>query len=410
MKLRRIDGLPPYVFDVVDQWKAEAAAHGVDIVDFGIGSPDEGTPSTIVERLRTEALDPSNHGYPTSAGLPQVREALAGWYARRYGVALDPASQTLVSWGASEALAHLPLVLLGPGDTALVTEPCYPIHRYAVLFSGAAPVGVPVHDGDSADGSDILAALETACDGARPRPRAVVLSFPHNPTTRCVDSGFFERLVRFARRRELFVVHDFAYADIAFDGYRPPSILQVPGAAEVAVELVSLSKSHNMAGWRLGFVAGNAAVVEGLRRLKSYLDYGVSKPIQLMALTALEECDDVPRRMAATYQGRRDLLCDGLNAVGWPVAKPRGTMFVWARLPPAFRAGGSLEFARLLLDEAQVAVSPGIGFTAGGEAGRGTPADEHVRFALVQPRARIEQALAGLARALGGRAPADRPR
>lgn len=401
MDLRRVDDLPDYVFDVVDGWKAEATARGADVVDFGIGSPDFETPPPLIERLRAEALDPSAHGYPTSAGLPELREALAAWYARRYGVTLDPASQTIVTWGASDGLAHLPQVLLGPGDTALVPEPCYPIHRYAVRFSGAEPIGVPVERADpDAPGEDdgaLLERIERAFRGARPRPRAVLVSFPHNPTTRCVSPAFFEELVAFAHRSDVILLHDIAYADITFDGHRAPSILEAPGAMDVAVELVSLSKSHNMAGWRIGFVAGNARVVQGLRRLKSYLDYGVTKPIQAMALAALDD-DETPALMAEHYRERRDLLCDGLNACGWPVRRPRGSMFVWAPLPPRLAGLGSLEAARRLLERADVAVSPGIGFTAGGEAARGTAADGHVRFALVQPPERIRTALDGIGR------------
>ena len=394
MDLRRVETLPQYVFSRIDDLKAEAAARGADVIDFGIGSPDLPTPAAVVDRLVREAREPRNHGYPTSAGMLEVREALAAWYERRHGVVLDAASQTLVTWGASEALAHLPWVLLGPGDTALVPEPCYPIHRHAIQFSGAEPLPLRMWT----EGSfDLAAETERAWEGAVTRPRVVLLSFPHNPTTRCVELPDFERLVAFARARELVVVHDFAYGDIAFDGYQPPSILQVPGADDVAVELVSLSKSHNMAGWRLGFVAGNAKVVAGLTRLKSYLDYGVTRAIQLMALAALEECDDVPAQMAATYQDRRDLLCDGLTARGWPVARSRGTMFVWARVPPAFRAAGSLAFAEILVREAGVAVAPGIGFAAGPDEGRGTWADEHVRFALVQPNERIAVAFDAIA-------------
>ena len=391
MDLRRVGGLPTYVFDVVDGWKAEAARHGEQIIDFGIGSPDLPTPTPIVDRLVTEARLARNHGYPTSPGLSDVREALAAWYSRRFGVVVDPGNQVLVTWGASEALSHLPWVLLEPGDCALVPEPCYPIHRYSVLFSGAEAIGVPMSP-ESSDDAGLMDAVQAAWDGAPVKPRAVLLSFPHNPTTRCVDIGFFERLVAFARRHDIAIVHDFAYADIAFDGFRPPSILQVRGAADVAVELVSLSKSHNMAGWRLGFVTGNAKIVAGLARLKSYLDYGVTKPVQLMALTALSDCDQYGLHMAQIYQERRDLLCDGLNAAGWPVARPRGTMFVWARIPEAFRAHGSLAFAKHLFDTGHVAVSPGIGFGPGG--------DEHVRLALVQPPDAIERALLGIQRVL----------
>jgi alanine-synthesizing transaminase len=416
VNLRRVNDLPLYVFSLIDELTAQARRRGADVIDLGIGSPDVATPEDLVERLVTEAREPRNHGYPTSAGMPAVRRALAAWYERCYGVVLDAAAQTLITWGASDALAHLPWVLLEPGDTALVPEPCYPIHRYAVQFSGARALPVSMEDdeeeGPAAGGGpagrdprvgasfDIAAQVERAWDAAEVKPRVLLLSFPHNPTTRCVGLTDFERLVAFARRRELFIVHDFAYADIVFDGYRPPSILQVAGATDVAVELVSFSKSHNMAWWRLGFVAGCAEVVGGLARLKSYLDYGVSKPVQLMGLTALEEGDDVPPRMAELYQRRRDLLCDGLGACGWPVARPRGTMFVWARIPPAFRALGSLAFAEHLIEHAHVAVSPGVGFTAGPESGRGTWADEHVRFALVQPEERIGLALEGIACAL----------
>jgi alanine-synthesizing transaminase len=445
MELRRVENLPDFVFDIVDRWKAEAAARGDEIIDFGIGSPDVGTADPVVDRLVAAARDPRQHGYPTSAGLPQPRAALAAWYERRYGVAIDPDSQALITWGASEALTHLPWVLLGPGDTALVPGPCYPIHHYAVLFSGATPIPVPMFapDGGAAAGGgaapvggttpvggtigetganagrgsprDALAqagdpepdALAQAGDtdaalfdrlaaafaAARPRPRVLLLSFPHNPTTRCVDLPFLERVVDFARRNDAAVIHDFAYGDIAFDGFRPPSILEVPGAADVAVELLSLSKSHDMAGWRLGFVAGNARLISGLRRLKSYLDYGVTLPIQTMALAALApESDAAPPLVAERYRRRRDLLCDGLTAIGWPVFRPRGSMFVWARLPQALRARGSLAAAEHLLRHAHVAVSPGIGF---GELGEG-----HVRFALVQPEDRIRVALAGIAAAL----------
>jgi alanine-synthesizing transaminase len=401
MDLRRVESLPDFVFDIVDGWKAEAAARGEDVVDFGIGSPDVGTAGSVVDRLVQAARDPGQHGYPTSAGLPQLRAALAAWYERRYGVVIDPGSQALVTWGASEALTHLPWVLLGPGDTALVPAPCYPIHYYAVLFSGAAPILVPMcsppdegSDGEP-DGTDetLFARLEAAFAATKPRPRVLLLSFPHNPTTRCVELPFLERVVHLARRHDVTVVHDFAYADIAFDGFRPPSILQVPGADTVAVELVSLSKSHDMAGWRLGFVAGSQKVVAGLRRLKSYLDYGVTLPIQEMALAALApENDAMSAAVAERYRARRDLLCDGLTAAGWPVARPLGSMFVWAQIPRAFHGQGSLAFAEYLLRSAHVAVSPGIGF---GELGEG-----HVRFALVQPEGRIRTALADIEAAL----------
>lgn len=395
MNLRRVNGLPPYVFSHIDELTARARARGVDVIDFGIGSPDTGSPEAVIDRLCAEARQPRNHGYPTSAGLLELREALAAWYERRYRVSLDAATQTLVTWGASDALAHLPWVLLGPGDTALVPEPCYPIHRYALQFGGAETLPLRMEDGIK-----LVPEVERAWDEAAVKPRVVLVSFPHNPTTRCASLSDFAQLVAFARQRDMVIIHDFAYADIVFDGYQQPSILQVRGADQVAVELVSLSKGHNMAGWRLGFVAGNAEVIAGLARLKSYLDYGVTKSIQLMGLAALEECGDVPLRMAGLYEHRRDVLCEGLNACGWLVARPSGTMFVWARIPPAFRAQGSLAFAEHLVETAGVAVSPGIGFTAGPEAGRGSWADEHVRFALVQPDDRAERALARIASAL----------
>jgi alanine-synthesizing transaminase len=401
MDLRRVDNLPDFVFDIVDRWKAEAAARGEAVVDFGIGSPDVCTAGPVVDCLVRAARDPHQHGYPSSPGLPQLRASLAAWYQRRYGVVIDPESQALVTWGASEALAHLPWVLLGPGDTALVPAPCYPIHYYAVLFSGAAPVPVPMGmstdeagAGQPADTDEgLFARLEAVFAATRPQPRVVLLSFPHNPTTRCVELPFMERVVHFARRHDVTVVHDFAYGDIAFDGFRPPSILQVPGSDTVCVELVSLSKSHDMAGWRLGFVAGSQKLVAGLRRLKSYLDYGVTLPMQEMALAALApESDAVPVGVAERYRARRDILCDGLSAAGWPIARPRGSMFVWARMPQAFRSQGSLAFAEYLLRTAHVAVSPGIGF---GELG-----EEHVRFALVQPEDRIRKALTDIEAAL----------
>jgi alanine-synthesizing transaminase len=398
VKLRRVDKLPPYVFSLVGEVAAQVRAAGAEVIDLGIGSPDVPTPQAIVERLVLEAREPGNHGYPTSPGMLELRAALSAWYARRYAVALDPVCQTLVTWGASEALSHLPWVLVGPGDAALVPEPCYPIHRYAVQFAGAQ--ALPVRMGDAAGAPDLVAEVERAWEAATVKPRMLLLSFPHNPTTRCATSADFVRLVELARRRGFLIVHDFAYADIAYDGHRPPSILAAPGAADVAVELVSLSKSHSMGGWRLGFVAGNAEVIAGLARLKSYLDYGVSQAVQLMGLTALAETDDVPAQMAQLYQRRRDLLCDGLAACGWPVARPAGTMFVWARIPEPFRAAGSLAFAEHLVREAHVVVSPGIGFTAGPASATGSWADEHVRLALVQPEERIERALAGVEAAL----------
>lgn len=386
MKLRRIDRLPPYVFSIVNDMKTDARRRGEDIIDLGMGNPDLPTPAPIVEKLVQAAQNGRNHRYSASRGIIRLRLALSRWYERRFDVAIDPETEALVTIGAKEGLAHLMWVLVRSGDTALVPEPTYPIHQFSAAFAGAEVNSVPL----TPDTADFFADLQEAYDRTWPRPRVILVSFPHNPTGHCVELDFFERLVRFARENEVFVVHDFAYAEIVFDGYRPPSIFQVPGAKDVAVELVSLSKSHSMAGWRLGFAAGNAKVIAGLQRLKSYLDYGVFQPIQIAAIIALDDCDEVPQQVASVYQRRRDVLCEGLARVGWPVEKPRGTMFVWAPIPEAYRALGSLEFSKLLLREARVAVSPGIGF--------GGSADGFVRFALVENDERIRQAVRGIRR------------
>lgn len=388
MKLRRIDRLPPYVFSIVNDMKTEARRRGEDIIDLGMGNPDLPTPAPIVEKLVQAAQNGRNHRYSASRGITRLRLALSDWYERRFGVAIDPETEALVTIGAKEGLAHLMWVLVRSGDTALVPEPTYPIHQFSAVFAGAEVNSVPL----TPDTADFFADLQEAYDRTWPRPRVILVSFPHNPTGHCVELDFFERLVRFARENEVFVVHDFAYAEIVFDGYRPPSIFQVPGARDVAVEFVSLSKSHSMAGWRLGFAAGNAEVIAGLQRLKSYLDYGVFQPIQIAAIIALNDCDEVPPQVASVYQRRRDVLCDGLARIGWPVEKPRGTMFVWAPIPEAYRALGSLEFSKLLLREARVAVSPGIGF--------GGSADGFVRFALVENDERIRQAVRGIRRVM----------
>jgi alanine-synthesizing transaminase len=384
MEFRRIDRLPPYVFNIVNEMKIEARRRGEDIIDLGMGNPDLPTPQPIVDKLTEAAQNSRNHRYSASRGITKLRVALSSWYERRYGVEIDPEREALVSIGAKEGLAHLMWVLLRSGDAALVPEPSYPIHQFSCLFAGAEVNSVPL----THDTADFFADLKQAYERTWPRPRVILVSFPHNPTGHCVDLDFFERLVRFAQERDIFIIHDFAYAEIAFDGYRPPSIFQVPGAKDVAVEFVSLSKSHSMAGWRVGFCAGNAEAIAGLQRLKSYLDYGVFQPIQIAAITALNDCDEVPSLVAAVYQRRRDVLCDGLARAGWPVHKPRGTMFVWASIPEPYRHLGSLEFSKLLLNEAKVAVSPGIGF---GQSGEG-----FVRFALVENDARIRQAVRGI--------------
>jgi alanine-synthesizing transaminase len=388
LELRRIDRLPPYVLSVVTDMKAEARRRGEDIIDLGMGNPDLPTPQPIVDKLVEAAQNARNHRYSASRGITKLRLALSSWYDRRFDVEIDPDREAIVTIGAKEGIAHLAWVLLGSGDTVLVPEPSYPIHQFSAVFSGAEVNSVPL----SHDTADFFADLTQAYERTWPRPRVILVSFPHNPTGHCVQLEFFERLVRFAKDNDVFIIHDFAYAEIAFDGYKPPSIFQVPGAKDVAVEFISLSKSHSMAGWRIGFCAGNAEVITGLQRLKSYLDYGVFQPIQIAAIIALNECDDAPPAIAKVYQHRRDVLCEGLDRAGWHVEKPKATMFVWAPIPERFRADGCLEFSKLLLNEAKVAVSPGTGFGASGEG--------FVRFALVENEARIRQAVRGIRKVL----------
>jgi alanine-synthesizing transaminase len=387
MELRRVGSLPPYVFAAINELKLELRRAGADVVDLGFGNPDLPSPEVAVKKLREAVENPRNHRYSASRGIPNLRRAICDLYERRFGVSLDPETQALTTIGAKEGLAHLMWVLLQPGDAAIVPGPSYPIHLFAPVLAGAV-----IEQAAMGPDEDLFARVVEAYERSQPRPRALVLSFPHNPTTAVVEADFMQRVVDFAREREVIVVHDFAYADIAFDGHVPPSILQAEGAAEVAVELYTLTKSFSMAGWRVGFVVGNAEVVQALARLKSYLDYGTFQPIQIAAIVAMNEAPDYPLEICEVYRSRRDALCDGLARIGWPVAKPKGTMFVWAPIPEPYRALGSLEFAVKLAREARVAVSPGIGF---GESG-----DGHVRFALVENQHRIGQAVGGLRRAL----------
>jgi len=387
MDLRRVGSLPPYVFATINELKLELRRAGEDVVDLGFGNPDLPSPEVAVEKLREAVLNPRNHRYSASRGIPNLRRAICDLYARRFGVSLDPERQALTTIGAKEGLAHLMWVLVQPGDAAVVPGPSYPIHLFAPAFAGAVVEQVPVGSGE-----DLFGNVVEACERSRPRPRVLVLSFPHNPTATVVEADFMQRVVDLARERELIVVHDFAYADIAFDGHVPPSILQAEGASEVAVELYTLTKSFSMAGWRVGFVVGNAEVVQALGRLKSYLDYGTFQPIQIASIVAMNEAPDYPVEVCEVYRSRRDSLCDGLARIGWPVPRPKGTMFVWAPIPEPYRALGSLEFAVKLAREARVAVCRGIGF---GERG-----DGHVRFALVENEQRIGQAVTGLRRAL----------
>lgn len=387
MEFRRITNLPPYVFAQVNQLKLEARRAGEDVVDLGFGNPDLPTAPFVVDKLVEAARAPRNHRYSASRGLPNLRKAVADRYLRRFGVELDPEREVINTIGAKEGLSHLMWTLVQPGDVALVPEPSYPIHIYAAALAGAEVRRVPI-----ALASDFFDHLEEAFLDSWPRPRVIVTSFPHNPTTKCVDLAFFEKLVAFAHEHEVMLVHDFAYADITFDGYSPPSLLQVPGAKEVGVEIYSLSKSHSMAGWRVGFVVGNAEMVSALAQLKSYLDYGTFQPIQIAAILALNEGDDHIEHVNAVYKARRDVLVDGLNRAGWKVPKPQGTMFVWAEIPGPYSEMGSLDFAVHLIREARVAVSPGIGFGPSGEG--------HVRFALVENEHRTQQAIRGIRRTL----------
>ena len=379
----RIKRLPPYVFAIVNDLKTKARARGEDVIDLGMGNPDLGTPKHIVAKLIEAAQNPKNHRYSASRGITRLRVAITKWYRDRYGVELDPESEAIATIGAKEGLAHLTLAVLQPGDGVLVPNPTYPIHSYSVVISDGDLRSVPL----TPDG-DFFARLQETAKLAWPKAKLLILSFPHNPTTMCVDRAFFERVVAFAREHRLMVVHDFAYADLAFDGYKPPSFLEVPGAKDVGVELFSMTKSYNMAGWRLAFCCGNPKMVHALARIKSYLDYGVFQPIQIAGIIALEGDQSVVGEIREVYRKRRDTLVDGLNKMGWSVPKPKGTMFVWAPIPEPFRTLGSLEFAKLLIQEARVAVSPGIGF---GEYGEG-----YVRFALVENEQRIRQALRGL--------------
>jgi alanine-synthesizing transaminase len=381
--LRRIPDLPPYAFAQIDALKLELRRAGVDVIDLGFGNPDIPSPELAVEKLQEAAAKPRNHRYSSSRGIPKLREAICDLYGRRFGVTLDPEREAITTIGAKEGLAHLLWVLVEPGDAALVPAPSYPIHMFAPVFAGATVAQVAMGTEE-----DVLANLDAAYQTTRPRPRVVIASFPHNPTTTVVDAGFMQALVDFAREREMVVVHDFAYADIAFDGHRPPSILAAEGAKDVAVELYTLTKGYSMPGWRVGFVLGNPEVVAGLARLKSYLDYGTFQPIQIAATVTLREADEYPVEVCEIYRGRRDALCDGLARIGWEVPRPQGTMFVWAPIPDELRALGSHEFALRLLREASVSVSPGAGFGPGG--------DGYVRFALVENEQRINQAIRGI--------------
>jgi alanine-synthesizing transaminase len=393
MEFRRVNELPPYVFATVDQLKRELRREGRDVIDLGFGNPDIPSPPVAVEKLCEAAHNARNHRYSASRGLPNLREAVAELYERRFGVRLDPERQVVSTIGAKEGLAHLMWVLLEPGDVAVVPSPSYPIHLVAPRLSGAAVVHARV------EGGDHLAAIEDAIRQAQPAPRVVIVSFPHNPTTGVATPELMQRLVDLARDRGFVLVNDFAYADIAFDGHEPPSVLQADGALDCAVELYSLTKSFSMAGWRVGFVVGRTDVVEALAKLKSYLDYGTFQPIQIAAIVTLREASEYPVEVCDIYRRRRDALVTGLARAGWEIEPPRGTMFVWAPIPEPYRDLGSLEFALRLARDAEVAVSPGIGFGEGG--------DGHVRFALVENEQRIAQAARSVRKLLAAETPSD---
>jgi alanine-synthesizing transaminase len=382
---QRIQRLPPYVFNIIGDLKQQARAAGDDIIDFGMGNPDQPTPEHIVDKLVETARRGDTHRYSQSKGIPRLRKAICDWYARRYDVELDPETEAIVTLGSKEGLAHLALATTGPGDVILVPNPSYPIHPYGFVIAGADLRHIPMSDEHTFFGE-----LESAIHNSWPKPKMLVLNFPSNPTTHCVELEFFEKIVAIAREHSIWVVQDLAYADLCFDGYTAPSILQVEGAKEVAVEFFSLSKSYNMPGWRVGFCCGNPELVGALARMKSYLDYGMFTPVQVAAITALEGDQSCVGEINTQYRERRDVLCQGLNAAGWPVEPPRATMFVWAQIPGFYREMGSLEFSKKLLQEAKVAVSPGIGF---GEYGEG-----YVRFGLIENEHRTRQAIRNIKR------------
>jgi alanine-synthesizing transaminase len=382
-QFHRISRLPPYVFNIVNELKAKARAAGEDIIDFGMGNPDQPTPDHIVNKMLEATKRPDTHRYSMSKGIPRLRRAICNWYKSRFNVDLNPETEAIVTIGSKEGLAHLALATLGPGDVVLVPNPAYPIHPYGVVIAGADVRHVPL-----VPGVDFFEALEKAIVESWPKPKMLILNFPGNPTSQCVELSFFEKIIALAKEHKIWVVHDIAYVDIVFDGYIAPSILQVEGAKDIAVEFFSMSKSYNMPGWRVGFMCGNKELVGALARIKSYLDYGTFTPIQIAAIAALEGPQECVHEIADMYRKRRDVLCEGLNSIGWPVEKPKATMFVWAKIPQAYLEMGSLEFSKKLLLEAKVAVAPGIGF--------GQYGDDHVRFGLIENEHRTRQAIRGI--------------
>lgn len=386
-EFRRMSRLPPYVFSIVNELKMDLRRRGEDIIDMGMGNPDLPTPKHIVDKLVEAAQKGPNHRYSASAGITKLRHAISDWYKRRYDVDIDPETEAIATIGAKEGLSHLVLALVSPGDVVFAPNPTYPIHPYSVIIAGGDLRSIPI-----GPERDFFEDLLNATKQTWPSPKILIISYPHNPTTNVVDRAFFEKIVAFCREHDIMVIHDFAYADLVFDGYEPPSFLQIPGAKEIGVEFFSLSKSYSMPGWRVGFCVGNPEIVAALRRIKSYLDYGMFQPIQIASIIALNGPQDCVAEIVDVYRQRRDALVSGLNRIGWPVESPKGTMFLWARIPEAYRKMGSVEFSKMLIREAGVAVSPGIGF---GEYG-----DDSVRFALVENPQRINQAVRGIRQAL----------
>ena len=386
-KFARLDRLPPYVFAQVNEIKMEARRAGQDIIDLGMGNPDLGTPPHIVDKLVESAQKSHNHRYSASMGITKLRHAISAWYKRRFDVDIDPESEAIVTIGVKEGMSHLVLVTIRPGDVVMTPDPTYPIHPYSAIIAGGDVRGIPL-----GPGQDFFDNLVHATRQSWPRPKLLILSFPHNPTTEVVDLDFFQKIVDYAREHQIMVIHDFAYADLVYDDYQAPSLLQAQGAKEVGVEFFSMSKSYSMAGWRVGFCVGNPETIFALRRIKSYLDYGIFQPIQIAAIIALNGDQQCVADICSTYRSRRDTLITGLNRIGWEVDSPKGTMFVWARIPDKYRSMGSVEFSKFLIQEAQVAVSPGLGF---GEYG-----DEFVRFALIENNMRTNQAIRGIRKVL----------
>jgi alanine-synthesizing transaminase len=379
----RLDRLPPYVFATVNEIKMEARRAGQDIIDLGMGNPDLGTPQHIVDKLIEAAQKSPNHRYSASMGITKLRMAIASWYDRRFGVSIDPDSEAIATIGVKEGISHLILVTIRPGDVVFAPNPTYPIHPYSAIISGGDVRGIPV-----GPDSDFFENLLSATKTTWPRPKVLIISYPHNPTTEVVDLAFFEKIVDYAKEHNIMIIHDFAYADLVFDGYEAPSFLQAKGAKDVGVEFFSLSKSYSMPGWRVGFCVGNPQIISALRRIKSYLDYGIFQPIQIASIIALNGDYDCVEQIRDTYKERRDALVSGLNRIGWNIVSPKGTMFVWAKIPEKYIQMGSVEFSKMLIAEAQVAVAPGLGF---GEYG-----DQYVRFALIENPMRISQAIRGI--------------